>query len=385
MDLVIEDEQQELKRVARALFEARCSPDTVRELEASESGYSADLWSQMAELGWIGLDFPSTVGGSDGTTGDLFALYREMGRSLAPTPHLPVLVAAQCLMAAGTQYDDIIGALARGSVLAVVAHVEATGEYAPAAVGLTASPAPAGGYTLRGTKLLVPYAADAEYILVSARTGAAERDISLFLVPAGTAGVSVRPLRNIAGAALSAVTLDDVSVGADRLVGSVNEGWTILEPALTKAAVLRCAEIAGAGERLLELSVGYAKSRQQFGKPIGQYQAVQYLCTDMAIAVHLTDLFGRQAAWLIDQDLPHAVEAAAAKAYGSRAAQQVAHCVHEVHAGLAFMMECDVQLFSRRLKAWELDLGDAQYHDERLVAALLEHRYALPQMPEVYA
>jgi 3-oxocholest-4-en-26-oyl-CoA dehydrogenase beta subunit len=385
MDLVIEYEQRELQRVARALFEARCPLDTVRELEASESGYSADLWSRMAELGWIGLDLPSAAGGSDGTICDLFALYHEMGRSLAPTPHLPVFLAAQCLMAAGARHSDIIRAVARGSVLAVLAHVEASGEYAPAAVSLTARPASAGGYHLSGTKLLVPYAADANYILVSARTGPAERDISLFLLPAGTAGVSIRPLRNIAGAALSAVTLDDVYAGPDHLVCGVNEGWAVLEPALTKAVVLRCAEIAGAGERLLELSVAYAKTRQQFGKPIGQFQAVQYLCTDMAIAVHLTSLFGRQAAWLIDQGLPHAVEAAAAKAYGSRAAAQVAHCAHEVHAGLAFMMECDVQLFSRRLKAWELDLGDAHYHDERLVKALLEHRYALPQMSEARA
>jgi 3-oxocholest-4-en-26-oyl-CoA dehydrogenase beta subunit len=305
-----------------------------------------------------------------------------------PTPHLATFIVAQSLLAAGADHADILRGLARASLLVVPAHAEATGEFGPEGVEVaadaSASPS-AEGYRLSGTKLLVPYAAEADFIMVSARTGPAVRDISLFLVPAGTQGLSIQALPNIAGAALSAVTLDGVLVGAGRLVGQLNEGWTVLEPALTSAAVLRCAEIAGAGERLLEMSVSYAKQRHQFGAPIGQFQAVQYLCTNIAIAIHLTSLFGHQAAWLIDQGLPHGYEAAAAKAYGSRAAQRIAHCAHEVHAGLAFMMECDVQLFSRRLKGWELDLGDASEHDERLVRALLTGRSAASPMSGVHA
>jgi alkylation response protein AidB-like acyl-CoA dehydrogenase len=127
----------------------------------------------------------------------------------------------------------------------------------------------------------------------------------------------------------------------------------------------------GAGEKLLELSVDYSHQRRQFGRPIGQFQAVQYLCTDIAIATHLTDLFVRQAAWRLDHGLPARREVALAKGYASRAAQVVVHRAHEVHAGVAFMLESDVQLYTRRAKHWELDLGDARHHDE-VVAATLE-------------
>jgi alkylation response protein AidB-like acyl-CoA dehydrogenase len=116
--------------------------------------------------------------------------------------------------------------------------------------------------------------------------------------------------------------------------------------------------------------VAYAHERKQFGRPIGQFQAVQYLCTDIAIATHLTDLFVRQAAWRLDQGRPARREVALAKGYASRAAQEIVHRAHEVHAGVAFMLETDVQLFTRRAKHWELDLGDARFHDETVVASL---------------
>jgi alkylation response protein AidB-like acyl-CoA dehydrogenase len=139
---------------------------------------------------------------------------------------------------------------------------------------------------------------------------------------------------------------------------------------LDRAALLRAAEVVGAGERLLDISVGYAHQRKQFGRPIGQFQAVQYLCTDIAIDTHLTDLFVRQAAWRLDQGLPARREVALAKGYASRAAQRIVHRAHEVHAGVAFMLETDVQLFTRRAKHWELDLGAARHHDETVASTL---------------
>ena len=130
-----------------------------------------------------------------------------------------------------------------------------------------------------------------------------------------------------------------------------------------RATVLRCAEIVGAGKALLELSVAYAQERKQFGRPIGQFQAVQYLCTDIAIDTHLTELLCHQAAWRLDAGLPARREVSLAKAYASRAVQRIVHRAHEVHAGVAFMVEADVQLYTRRAKHWEFDLGEARYHD----------------------
>jgi alkylation response protein AidB-like acyl-CoA dehydrogenase len=135
--------------------------------------------------------------------------------------------------------------------------------------------------------------------------------------------------------------------------------------------VLRSAQIVGAAERLLDLCVTYARTREQFGRAIGAYQAVQYLCTDIAIAAQLASLATQRAAALLDLGVPARREVAEAKARASAAARISAERAHEVHAGFAFMMEADVQLFTRRLRHWELDLGDEDYHRERMLDAML--------------
>jgi alkylation response protein AidB-like acyl-CoA dehydrogenase len=217
--------------------------------------------------------------------------------------------------------------------------------------------------------VLVPYAGAASRLLCLAQTGDRPDDVATFLIDRAAPGVNVQPVDNLAGLPLSTVQVD-VSVGPDDLVGPVRGGWPAVARVLDLATVLRCAEIAGAGRQLLEISVEYAKNRHQFGRPIGQFQAVQYLCTDMAIAAHVTGLFARQAASRLDSARPAVLEVAQAKAYASRAAQRMAHCAHEIHAGFGFMLEADIQLYSRRAKYWEFDLGDGRWHDERLVTAL---------------
>lgn len=257
-----------------------------------------------------------------------------------------------------------------GDTIAVAALYEPDTTFGPGAVRMTATPR-GPGFRLDGVKLLVPFANSADLLLAAARTGPDPGDITLFLVGADRAGLSLEPMPNIAGYPLYAATFSAVDVPEDAVVGPVGGGWSLLRPGIERATVLRCAEIVGAGERVLEMSVGYAGQRQQFGQPIGQFQAVQYLCTDIAIATHLTSLLTRQAAWLLDQGEPAGREVSMAKAYGSRAAQQIVHRGHEVHAGVAFMLEADLQLHTRRAKHWELDLGDARYHDE-LIARTLE-------------
>ena len=155
------------------------------------------------------------------------------------------------------------------------------------------------------------------------------------------------------------------------LVGERGSGWAALSPVLARGAVLRSAEIAGAGERMLDLAVDYAKNRVQFGTPIGRHQAVQYLCTDVAMESHQTKLMAMRAAWLLDQGDPEAARAVATtKLYASRAAHHMAQKAHEVFAGVAFMMEHDLHLFTRHAKYWEHDLGDVRHHSEALVLAL---------------
>jgi alkylation response protein AidB-like acyl-CoA dehydrogenase len=367
MDITLDDHHLELGRLARQLFESRSPLTTVRQLEESDLGYAPELWQEMARLDWLGLAVPEALGGPGGSLLDLVALYREMGRALVPSPHLGTAVIAGDVLGRDGSRRDLLASIVAGTAIVTPALVEPDAAWGPEAVTLPARRT-LDGYRLRGTKLLVPYAHVASQFLVTVRTAAAPDGVTLFLLDAGD--VEVEPLPNIAGMPLFAVTFD-VTLPDDAVVGAVDQGWRLLAPALDRAAVLRGAEVVGAGERLLELSVDYAHQRRQFGRPIGQFQAVQYLCTDIAIATHLTDLFVRQAAWRLDQGLPARREVALAKGYASRAAQVVVHRAHEVHAGVAFMLESDVQLYTRRAKHWELDLGDARHHDE-VVAATME-------------
>ncbi|HET6812277.1 MAG TPA: acyl-CoA dehydrogenase family protein [Acidimicrobiales bacterium] len=377
MDLAFDEHQSELGGIARQLFASRCPPATVRALEEDPAGFSRDLWEEMGRLDWIGLGQPESAGGSGGTVADLAAIYVEMGRALVPGPHLAsavicggALVAAGVGGAGGGDHGALTRAVLGGSQIVVPALSEPGTTYGPEAVKMAAE-ARGAGFRLEGVKLLVAFANSADRLLVTARTGPAVEDITLFLVDPAAAGVEVEATPNVAGYPLFGVMFRSVDVGADAVVGPVGGGWALLRPALERATVLRCAEIVGAGERVLEMAVGYALQREQFGQPIGRFQAVQYLCTDIAIATHLTALLTRQAAWRLDQGGPAGREVSMAKAYGSRAAQQIVHRGHEVHAGVAFMMEADMQLYTRRARHWELDLGDARYHDE-LIARSLE-------------
>jgi 3-oxocholest-4-en-26-oyl-CoA dehydrogenase beta subunit len=370
MDLVLDDRQDELRRIARQLFEARSSLAEVRALEEDETGYSPPLWREMASLDWIGLGQPERYGGSGGDLMDLVMIYLEMGRALVPSPHLTsaVICGGTLVNEANPARADLVASVFSGDVIASPALAETSAVYSPASAQLLARPT-SHGFVLDGTKLLVPYLHGARQLLVSASveySGA----ISLFLVDPAEGGLTAERLANIAGYPLWAVTFDGVEVSRDALVGEVGRGWDLLGPVLERATVLRCAEIVGAGERVLEMSVDYAQHRRQFGRPIGQFQAVQYLCSDIAIATHLTALLTFQAAWLMDQGHPSTRYVAMAKSYGSRAAQEIVHRAHEVHAGVGFMMEADLQLYTRRAKHWEFDLGDARYHDEAIASAL---------------
>ena len=371
MDLDFDDGQTALGAVARDLFESRCPLTTVRALEDDPLGYQPELWVEMAGLDWLSLTYPESVGGSGAGVLDLATIYHQFGRTLAPSPHLPSAVVTGEVLSRepGLPRAELLAAMGRGETVVVPALVEADARFGAEAVGLPMV-LDIDGYHLTGTKLLVPYATAADQLLVVARSTAPPDGITLVLIDRTAPGVTVEPMANTANLPLFAVALDDVVVSPEQIVGDVGHGWSLLGPSLDRAAVLRCAEIVGAGERLLEMAVDYALNRTQFGKPIGQFQAVQYLCTDIAIDTHLASLLMRQAAWRLDHGVPARREVSLAKAHASRAAERVAHRTHEVFAGVAFMLESDVQLYTRRLKHWEFDLGDARFHDDVVAAGL---------------
>jgi alkylation response protein AidB-like acyl-CoA dehydrogenase len=170
---------------------------------------------------------------------------------------------------------------------------------------------------------------------------------------------------NMAGYPLYAVTFADVALSAADALGPIDRAWPALNEEMMKAAVLQSAMVIGAGERVLDITVGYAKERVQFGVPIGKHQAIQYLTTDVAIQGHTARLLALQAAWRIDSGRSFLREASLAKAAASKAAAGMTHASHEVHAGIGFMIDYELQLYTMRCKHWEYNLGDARYHLER--------------------
>jgi 3-oxocholest-4-en-26-oyl-CoA dehydrogenase beta subunit len=381
IDLTLDEHQQLLQRSARDLFRRYCTPEAVRDVEAGTVGYQPEVWQEMARLGWLGITFPEEYGGGGGSFLDLFPIYEEMGRFIVPSPHLEtVSVAGDVILRAGReeQRQTVLPAIAGGRCVIGLAAVEADGGYGPRSVTLPAE-ARGDGYVLTGTKLLVAHAAVADWFLVTVRTavgggdggpGGAEEGISVLLVDAHSAGIRWAPMPNIGGQPLYAVTFEDVAAPADALVGPVGGCWGVFSTAVTKAAVLQTATIVGAARRVLEMTNQYAKDRQQFGSPIGRYQAVQYLVSDILIDLYRADLLARQAAFRIDAGLSFEREAAMAAAFGKRAAAHLHRQAHEVHAGVAFIVEHDLTLYSRRSKYWENNLGDARYFEDLLVGAM---------------
>ena len=375
MDIDLEQHQADLADTARRFFEARSTIGAVRAWEASERGFAAELWAELADLGWLRLGHPESAGGVGGGVLELSVLYQAMGRTLAPVPHLEsAVIGAGVLAAAATPVAcDLLEPVLAGTSIVTPALAEDDTGFGPESVALPGALEADGALRLEGSKILVGYANSASHLIVAARTApptAATSGITLALVDVAVPGVALTRLPNLAGYPLYAATFDQVRIGPQAVLGHVHAGWELLEPVLDRAAVLRAAQIQGAAERLLELSVDYAEHRTQFGQAIGRYQAVQYLCSDIAINSHLTSLMVRYAAGLLDAGLPAGKAVSQAKAQASLTARLAPERAHAVHAGIAFILDFDVQLFTRRCRHWELDIGDERYHRERIAAAL---------------
>jgi alkylation response protein AidB-like acyl-CoA dehydrogenase len=374
IDLALDEDQLLLQQSAAAFFRSRYPSEVVREIEDGALGYVPEHWREMAELGWLGITFPEAYEGSGGSFVDLYPIYEEMGHFLVPSPHLDtVAIAGDVVLAAGNdaQRQTVLPAVANGTCIVSTAIAERDGFFGPGAITCTAHRR-GSDFVVTGTKLLVAYAPCADSFLCAVRTGGdtGPDGISLLLVDARADGVSCEWIPNIAGHALYAVKFDGVSAPAENLVGELGRGWAPLTSATTKAAVLQTASIVGAAKAVLEITNQYAKDREQFGSPIGRYQAVQYMVSDILIDMHRTDLLAKQAAFRIGAGKSFVREAAIAIAFGKKAAAHLHRQAHEVHAGVGFIVEHDLTLYSRRSKFWENNLGDARHYQEVLASAL---------------
>ena len=376
MDMGLSEIQQMLKNSARE-FLAQESPLTlVRELENHPQGYTDDLWRHLASLGWTGIPFPEQYGGTGGSFLDLAVLIEEMGRALLPAPYFAtVVLGGLTILDAGSdeQKQYLLPGVCAGTVRLTLALTEPSATTEAWGIETVAAPAPAGGYTLTGTKLFVPDAHAADVIIVAARTGHAgdnapgdnpENGISLFFVPADTPGVAVEQISTIGNERLCEVRLDGVAVPDEAVLGEVGRAWPVIERALARATAAHCVQMVGGAEAVVDMTVEYVKQRTQFGRPVGSFQAVQHHCANMATDVEGARHIAYQAAWAIAEGQPARREVAMAKAWCSGAYQRVCSLAHQCHGAIGFTMEHNLQLYTRRAKTQELSYGSVHEHKE---------------------
>ena len=376
MDFGFSEEQEMLRKSARDFLAKECPMTYVRQMMEDERGFRDEQWQQMAGLGWMGLILPEEHGGAGLDFVDLIVVLEEMGRVVLPGPFFSAVVLGGAALLEGgsaAQKKELLPKLAAGKLRVTLAQLEPSARWDAEGIALEARPA-GGGYKLSGTKLFVPDAHTADLLIVAGRapgsTGA--EGVSLFLVDAKAPGVSTTLLKTMDQTRkLCEVALRDVSVPAERLLGPAGQGWKLLERVTDRGKVGLCAEMCGGAQKVLEMSVDYAKVREQFGRPIGSFQAIQHKCANMLVEVESSKSATYYAAWAVANDVPEASLAAAmAKAYCSDAYRHTAGEGIQIHGGIGFTWEHDMHIYFKRAKSSEVTFGDATWNRE-IVAQLI--------------
>lgn len=367
MDFSLSEEQQMIRNSARDFLATECPKAVIRRIEASETGHDPEIWKKMADLGWMGLALPEEYGGAGMKLLDLAVLVEEFGRAAMPGPFVSTVVLGAIPIAefgSEEQKKAVLPRVAAGEMILTMALWEP--EVNEDARFVAARAIKQGArYVLTGTKLFVPYALVADSLLVVARTGGKpgdEKGLTVFIVSAKTSGIGLTPLKTIAGDRQFEVALNGVSVASGDVLGTVNEGWEIIRAVLTKATAIQCAEMVGGAQQELEMTAEYAKTRVQFDRPIGSFQAVQHRMADMFIDMVGARWTTYQAIWKVSEGLPAEKELAMAKAFANVACQRIAFGAQGIHAGVGVDMDHDLQFYFRRQKAFDLKNGTTSFH-----------------------
>ncbi|MHB1342833.1 MAG: acyl-CoA dehydrogenase family protein [Thermoleophilia bacterium] len=375
MNLTLSDEQVLLTKTARAFMEKRFPKDVLDRIDEAGEGYSSEIWEEMAELGWMGLVIPEEYDGVGMTFEDLALLLEEIGRIRPISPFFStVIFGALPIMELGTeeQKGAILPKIAMGESIVTLALTEAGASYRPEGIALTATPSD-DDYVLRGSKMFVPDAHVADQLICVARTreGADAADgVTLFVVDATSHGITCIPHRALNEDVVCEVRFEDVKVPKGAVLGSLDQGWEHVRVILDRAAVATCCEMVGGAQRVLEIAVEYAKVREQFGRLIGSFQAIQHHCANMLADVDASRMITYEAAWRIGEGLPYAVEAAMAKSWVSDAYRRVVLLGHQVSGGSGLIVEHDMPRYFKGSKVAEMTFGDARFNRKLLAERL---------------
>jgi alkylation response protein AidB-like acyl-CoA dehydrogenase len=376
LDFNLSTEQQILKDAARSFLQKECPPALTKEILQGGRNYDHGLWKKMVDMGWMAIDLPEEYGGYGTTFLDLVILLEEMGRVSLVSPFLPTITLGKYLLlftGNDKQKKSVLPSIAKGEVIVTVGFNEEGTAWDPNSIK-TQAIRKNGKWFLIGKKLNVPDANLANYIIVAAKPPQdiynEERDLMLFLIRTGVPGLKILQDRTIPVDCNESVFLENVEVSAEDIVGSKGHNWKFIEQALNRANIGKCAMMIGGAEKVLELTIAYAKEREQFGRPIGSFQSIQHYCADMLIELKGAEFLTHLAAWKIANDAEDPKDVSTAKIYANRTFSNVCLLSHKIVGAIGFTDEHDLHLYTKRLVKDLSEFGDEEFHRRVLINAI---------------
>ncbi len=376
MSFEFSEEQRLLAESADRFVQNEYDIDRRREIVASDNGFDAGNWRQLAELGWLAIPFAEEDGGLGWGMADVAVLMESLGRGIVVEPYLATVLLGGGLVAeAGStgQRQEILEPLIAGGLQLAFAHSEPRSRFNLSAVETKAEKS-GGGYVISGAKAVVFNGAAADKLVVSARTGGGPRDrdgISLFLVDGDADGISRRGYGTVDGGRAAEITLSGVSVPADAMLGAEGAAAGAIEAVTDKAIVAVCAEAAGIMEACLRQTNEYIKTRKQFGVPIGKFQVLQHRMADMFQAHQLSRAMTYRAATVVDGDdaAERTRAASAAKVRCGDAGRLIGQEAIQMHGGMGMTDEMAIGHYFKRLTMIDTLFGDRHHHVRKFARA----------------
>ena len=371
MDLDFSEEQEVLREMVRGLCNEYSPLEVVRECEDDPTGYPAELWKQLGELGLLGVLIPEEHGGSEQTLLEAAIVYEEFGRALAPSPHfVSAVMSAGALMAAGsgTQKSEWLPKIGAGEAILTPAWNEPEGGWGEEGVQLRAV-SDGDDLVLSGLKRHVLFASSAQRLIVLARSDAG---VELLLVDPQAPGVTLTQQKSLASDTQYQVELANVRVPASDRIGSAGSGWQTWSHVMHDGIVLLAAEAAGGAERALEITTDYAKERIQFDKPLGAFQAISHYLADASTAIDGGKTLVYEAAWARASGKDISRLAPMAKLFNCQTYRDTTAMAQQVWGGVGFTLEYDIQLYFRRAKQLQITWWDTRTLEERVAKTVLD-------------
>jgi alkylation response protein AidB-like acyl-CoA dehydrogenase len=378
LNLDFTEEQDMLREMVRGVCEQYANLDVVRAMEDDAVGYPVDLWAQLAELGILGMTIPEEHGGSGMTMQEGVVVYEELGRALAPLPHLvSAVVSAGAILTGGSaeQIAEWVPKLASGEAIFTPAWTEPDNGFGPKGVQVEAV-ADGDGFTITGTKQHVYFASSAQRLIVLARTGAEPTAIDLFLVDPAADGVTLTQKMSISSDTQYRVDFAGVKVSAADRIGAAGSGWATWQTVMNDAMILQAAYANGGNEHALDITVQYSKDREQFDKPLGAFQALSHDMADAKTALDGSKVLNYEAAWAHSLGRPVTKLAAMSKLFACNSYRDTTAMAQQIFGGVGFTLEYEIQLYFRRAKQQQITWNDTRTCEDLIAAAVLDESAA---------